>query len=84
MSKKARAVPLAKNKDVRELLALMEANNLPTAKDLRDVVAQVTALEQDLQKAVGELAAARQELAEAQNHPFKASMQNTVDSMQAL
>ncbi len=79
------AAPIAENEQVKELLALMQTNSLPGAKDLLAVIGQVSAMENHLAKMVNELAAMRRELAEAQrqNHPLKAAMQKTVIAMQA-
>jgi DNA repair exonuclease SbcCD ATPase subunit len=81
---KNKATPIMENEHVKELLGIMEANNLSTMKDLLDVIGQVTAMENQLGAAVNELQSMRRELAEAQaqNHPVKTAMQNAVIAMQ--
>ena len=81
---KKAAEPLLENEHVKELLSIMEANNVPTMKDLLTVLNQVGAMEQQLENAVKELAAMRRDLAEAQaqNHPIKNALQNAVIIMQ--
>jgi len=73
------------NKHVQELLSVLEANNMPGAKDLLAVIGQVGAMEKHLADMVKELAALRQELAEAQrkNHPVKTALQNAVKTLEA-
>ena len=73
------AVPLLENEYVKELLAIMEANDTPGRRDLLAVLAQVGAMERQLNAAVTELAALRRELnaAREQAHPVKTALQNT-------
>jgi len=82
---KKAAAPLLENEHVKELLSIMEANNVPTVKDLLDIIGQVGAMERQLDNAVNELAAMRRDLAEAQaqNHPVKTALQKAVIVMQA-
>ena len=81
---KKAAAPLLENEHVKELLSIMEANNVPTMKDLLDIIVQVGAMERQLDAAVNELQSMRRELAEAQaqNHPVKTALQNAVITMQ--
>jgi predicted nuclease with TOPRIM domain len=76
--------PLLENEYVKELMAIMEANNTPDRKDFLAVLNQVGAMECQLDAAVKELAAMRRELNEAQkqNHPVKTAMQKAVIAMQ--
>ena len=76
--------PLMENEHVKELLSIMEANNLSTMKDLLDVIGQVGALERQLDNAVNELGAMRRDLEtmRKENHPLKTAMQNAVIIMQ--
>jgi hypothetical protein len=77
-------VSLLGNEHVKELLAIMEANNTPDRRDFLAVLGQVGAMEYQLDAAVKELAAMRRELSEAQkqNHPVKTAMQKAVIAMQ--
>ena len=83
--KAAQAAPIAENEQVQELLSVMEANNMPGAKDLLAVIGQVGAMENHLADMVKELATLRRELAEAQrqNHPIKTALQKAVIVLQA-
>jgi DNA repair exonuclease SbcCD ATPase subunit len=78
------AAPIMTNESVVELIKLMRENNAPSARDFFDVLKQVGAMEKQLEAAVGELAAMRRELAEAQkqNHPVKTTLQKAVIAMQ--
>jgi len=80
----AKSPPIMENEHVKELLGIMEANNLSTMKDMLDVLNQVGAMERQLDAAVMELTAMRLELAaaQAQNHPVKTTMQKAVIAMQ--
>jgi len=80
----AKSPPIMENEHVKELLGIMEANNLSTMKDMLDILNQVGAMEKQLDAAVTELAAMRRELktAQEQNHPVKTAMQKAVISMQ--
>jgi len=81
---KKAAAPLLENEHVKELLSIMEANNVPTVKDLLDIIGQVGAMEKQLDAAVNELQSMRRDLAEAQaqNHPIKTALQKAVITMQ--
>ena len=60
------AEPLLENEHVKELLAVLRENNSPSTKDFLAVLNQVGAIEKQLDAAVKELAAMRQELRTAQ------------------
>lgn len=81
---KATAEPIMENEHVKELLAILRENNSPSAKDFLAVLNQVGAMERQLDAAVKELAAMRQELktAQEQNHPVKTALQKAVITMQ--
>lgn len=70
---KTTAEPIMDNEHVKELLAILKENNSPSTKDFLSVLNQVGAMEKQLETAVKELAAMRQELkiAQEQNHPVK-------------
>lgn len=74
---KPTAEPIMENEYVKELLAILRENNAPSAKDFLAVLQQVGAMERQLDAAVKELTAMRQELqaAQEQNHPVKSTMQ---------
>ena len=76
--------PLLDNEHVKELLAILRDNNSPSTKDFLAVLNQVGAMEKQLDTAVKELTAMRQELktAQEQNHPVKATLQKAVIVMQ--
>lgn len=63
---KKNTAPLMQNEHVKELLAIMEENQLSTMKDLVGVLDQVGAMERQLEAAVNELQNMKQALAEAQ------------------
>ncbi len=75
--------PVLENEHVKDLLAIMEANNLSTMKDLIDVLDQISAMEKQLNAAVTELIALRRELNEAreQVHPVKTALQIAVKTL---
>lgn len=77
---KTTAEPILENEHVKELLAILRENNSPSTKDFLSVLNQVGAMEKQLDAAVKELAAMRQELktAQEQNHPVKTALQKTV------
>ena len=81
---KTTAEPILENEHVKELLAILRENNSPSTKDFLSVLNQVGAMEKQLDAAVKELAAMRQELktAQEQNHPVKAALQKAVIVMQ--
>ncbi len=83
--KRAKQPPtIEENEHVKELLSILRERGSPSAKDLLAVLHQVGQMEKQLDAAVQELAAMRQELAEAQkqNHPVKNAMQKAVITMQ--
>lgn len=77
---KTTAEPIIDNEHVKELLAVLREHNSPSTKDFLAVLNQVGAMEKQLDAAVKELAAMRQELkmAQEQNHPVKTALQKTV------
>ncbi|MBA9086046.1 hypothetical protein FHR92_002519 [Fontibacillus solani] len=81
---KTTAEPILENEHVKELLAILRDNNSPSTKDFLAVLNQVGAMEKQLDAAVKELSAMRQELktAQAQNHPVKTALQKAVIVMQ--
>ena len=83
--KSATAAPIMDNPDVQELLSILKQHDSPGLLDLRAILSQVTAMEQQLEATVKELAAMRRDLAEAErrNHPIKNTLQKAVISMQA-
>lgn len=78
------AIPLLENEHVKELLAILEANNAPDRKNFFAVLNQVGAMERQLDAAVKELAAMRRELNEARElaHPVKTALQNAVKTLE--
>lgn len=82
--KNATNEPIAENEYVKELLAILRENNAPSTKDFLVVLQQVSAMERQLDTAVKELAAMRQQLqaVQEQNHPVKSTIQKAVISMQ--
>jgi len=76
--------PIISDENVKELLKIMQHNNVPTMSDFMTILNQVGAMEKQLEAAVNELAAMRRDLAEAQkqNHPVKNSLLKTVENMQ--
>ena len=81
---KTTAEPILENEHVKELLAILREHNSPSTKDFLAVLNQVGAMEKQLDTAVKELAAMRQELktAQEQNHPVKTALQKAVIVMQ--
>lgn len=81
---KTTAEPILENEHVKELLAILRENNSPSTKDFLAVLHHVGAMEKQLDAAVKELAAMRQELrtAQEQNHPVKTALQKAVIVMQ--
>lgn len=76
--------PILENEHVKELLAILRENNAPSTQDFLAVLNQIGAMEKQLDAAVQELAAMRQELKTAQqhNHPVKTALQKAVIVMQ--
>ena len=77
-------VSLLENEHVKELLAILEANNAPDRKNFFAVLNQVGAMERQLDVAVKELAAMRRELNEARElaHPVKTALKNAVKTLE--
>ena len=84
-AKITQSTPIAENDYVKQLLEVMQSNNMPGAKDLQAAVNQVTAMEKHLATMVSELGAMRRELAEAQrmNHPIQTALSKAVVTLQA-
>lgn len=80
----ATAEPIMDNEYVKELLSILRENNSPSTKDFLSILKQVGAMEKQLEAAVTELSAMRQELkiAQEQNHPIKTALQKAVIVMQ--
>ena len=76
--------PIIENQHVKELLKILRENDAPQMKDLLTVLNKVTAMERQLDSAVGELAAMRKQLDEARavNHPALAAMEKAVINTQ--
>lgn len=78
------SAPLMENEHVKELLAILKENSI-TSKDLLDVIGYVGVMERQLDAAVGELSAMRQELAdmrEAQDHPLRNNLQKAIQALE--
>lgn len=78
------SAPLLENEHVKELLAILKENSV-SSKDLLDVIGYVGAMERQLDAAVGELSAMRQELAdmrEAQDHPLRSNLQKAIQTLE--
>lgn len=76
--------PLTSNEYVQELLTVMQENSVDTG-ELLAVLRYVDMVERQLDTAVNELTAMRQEMAdmrEIQNHPVKTAMQNAADALE--
>lgn len=84
MAKSKTAAPILENEHVKELLAILRENKAPSTQDFLAVLNQIGAMERQLDAAVKELAAMRQELktAQEQNHPVKTALQKAVIAMQ--
>jgi len=59
-------IPIMENPHVKEILAIMEENQLSNLGDMVDILDQVSAVEQQLKQAVNELATIRKELQDVQ------------------
>ena len=83
--KSATAAPIMENPDVKALISILTQHDSPGLLDLRAILSQVTAMEQQLEATVKELSAMRRDLAEMerQKHPLKNAMQKAVINMQA-
>jgi len=79
------STPLLENEHVKELLKVMQENDI-NAKNFVAMLGYVTAVEKQLDKAVGELAGMRTELAamrEEQNHPVKTALTRAIHTLEA-
>ena len=76
--------PLTGNEHVADLIKILHDHNHPAAKDLTAILKQIGAMEINLEAAVKELTAMRQDLAEAQKqkHPVRNVLQKAVILMQ--
>lgn len=81
MAKKVSIAPLMENEHVKELLSIMKSNNL-NAKDLQEMFGYVSKMEKQLDTALGELAAMRQEINQMRNNPMKTALQNSVRALE--
>jgi hypothetical protein len=81
----ATAAPVAENEHVQELLGILKSHKSPNLNALLALLGQVTAMEKQLEAAVGQLEAMRRDLAEAErrNHPVRHALQKAVIAMQA-
>ena len=81
---KSTTSPIMENEHVKELLEILRENNAPSTKDFLAVLRQVGTMEKQLDAAVKELSAMRQELkiAQEQNHPIKSALQKVVQVME--
>ena len=79
------STPLMENEHVIELLKVMQQNDI-NAKNFVAMLGYVTAVEKQLDKAVGELAGMRSELAamrEEQNHPVRTALTRAIHTLEA-
>lgn len=74
--------PLRNVAAVRELLALMDEHNAPGRQELAAMVSQITALERQLDDAAKQIAAMRQELAEARQGSIKRALLAAVHGLE--
>jgi antirestriction protein/regulator of replication initiation timing len=79
-----KTIPIKENEHVKELMGIMETNNLPGAKDLAYVIKYVGAMEQQLDIAAKELKAMRQELAamREENSQDKAALKDVISALE--
>nr|WP_312577785.1 DUF6674 family protein [Sedimentibacter sp.] len=78
------SAPLLENEHVKELFAILKENSV-SSKDLLDVIGYVGVMERQLDAAVGELSAMRQELAdmrEEQDHPVRTTLQKAIQALE--
>jgi len=81
---KGKQAPLRENEHVRELLVILKENQAE-AKELRELLGYVGAMERQLDAAVNELQSMRRELndmREARDHPVATSLRNAVREME--
>lgn len=74
--------PIAENEYVKELLALLKANQSPAGKELLEAIGHVSEMEKQLASAVDELKAMRQDLEKMKNHPLKSALQKSIVVLQ--
>lgn len=74
--------PLLKEPVVRELLALLAANDTTGQNDLLAIIQQIAGMEKQLNAAVEELAAIRRELATARESPVKSTLHNVSEALE--
>ena len=77
--------PLMENENVKELLSTMQQNHVD-AKNLVTMLGYVAAVEKQLDKAAGELAGMRRELAvmrEERNHPVRTALARAIHTLEA-
>ena len=81
---KVKTSPIAENEHVKEFMAILRENSIPSSQDFLAMLKQVGTMEKQLEAAVKELAAMRQELKEAQeqNHPIQTALRKTIIVMQ--
>lgn len=77
------ATPIAENEQVKELLALLRENKTPGYEDFLQMIDCVTAIEQRLRSAVGELEAIRQDIQNMQDGTLKSSLKGACRSLEA-
>jgi ElaB/YqjD/DUF883 family membrane-anchored ribosome-binding protein len=76
--------PIIENEHVKELFDILRENQI-SAKDLTVMLGSVAAMESQLDRAMGELTAMRQELAslrEERGHPVRAALSGSVASLE--
>lgn len=74
--------PIAENEQVKALLAILKENNSAGYEDFAKLIESVTAMENRLSMAVGELEAMREDLQKMQDHSLKASLQKTCKTLE--
>ncbi len=79
---KRKSPPIMEHPQVKELISVMEQHHTESMKDLLDVIGYVDEVEKQLDGAVKELAAMRDQLADMKQGPMKKTMQNAVITMQ--
>lgn len=75
--------PIAENEQIKELLALLRENKTPGYEDFLQMIDCVTAIEQRLQSAIGELEAIRQDIQNMQDGTLKSSLKGACRSLEA-
>jgi vacuolar-type H+-ATPase subunit H len=78
--------PIKENEHVKALWAILRENFSPSHNDYATIIKQVTAMENQLDTMIGELATMRKQLTEAQaiNHPAESVMQKAVAGQQSM